>query len=190
MNFKSNILYNKLSDEQLFALAQDGDTIAFNQLFTRYKKKAYIYCFRVLSDQTLAQDAFQEGFMRMYEHRNSFSGKNFMVWFFRILRNTCLNMKRNRKINVEFEHSSVDVSINNTYDDIFLHEYVAKALIQLPEDFREAIVLFEYEGYTYNEIADIVGTSISTVKIRIFRARNLLREILTPIINDYKFDKK
>lgn len=190
MKERQNIDYFQLSDEQLFAFALLGNTDAFNTLFSRYKKKAYIYCFRILCDEQMAKDAFQEGFMRMYEHRNSFSGKNFMVWFFRILRNTCLNMRRNKKTTVEFEQSSADISAYHSDDDVFLHEYVAKALEQLPNDFREVIVLYEYEGYAYNEIAEIVGVAVSTVKIRIFRARNMLREILTPVINDFKLDKK
>jgi RNA polymerase sigma-70 factor (ECF subfamily) len=65
-----------------------------------------------------------------------------------------------------------------------LHEQVASALNQLPIDYREAIVLYEYDGYSYQEIADITGASIATVKIRIFRARKMLRTLLYPVVYD------
>ena len=93
------------ADDELFALAQQGDLEAFNTLFRRYERKVYMYCMRVLLDEDVAQDAFQEAFMRLYEHRHSYDGRNFMVWFFTIVRNVCLNMRRNKKTTVPFETS-------------------------------------------------------------------------------------
>lgn len=177
------IRLSELPDDDLFCLARNGNAEAFNTLFKRYERKVYIYCMRVLLDDELARDAFQEAFMRLHQHRHSYDGRNFMIWLFTIVRNVCLNMRRNKKSTVPFETSLAN-STPATIKDVILHEQVALALNRLPIDYREAIVLYEYDGYSYQEIADIIGTSIATVKIRIFRARKMLRTILYPVVYD------
>jgi RNA polymerase sigma-70 factor (ECF subfamily) len=183
MKRRSSIRSTELSDDDLFCLAQNGDVEAFNMLFKRYERKVYMYCMRVLLDEDIARDAFQDAFMRLYEHRHSYDGRNFMVWFFTIIRNVCLNMRRNKKFTVPFETSHANETPAKI-NDVALHEQVASALNQLPIDYREAIVLYEYDGYSYQEIADITGASIATVKIRIFRARKMLRTLLYPVVYD------
>lgn len=172
-----------MSDDDLFCLTQNGDIEAFNVLFRRYERKVFMYCMRVLLDEEMAHDAFQESFMRLYEHRKSYDGRNFMVWFFTIIRNVCLNMRRNKKVTVPFETSVANEAPAKIYD-VVLHEHVVAALNQLPIDYREALVLYEYDGYSYQEIADIIGASIATVKIRIFRARKQLRTLLHSVVYD------
>jgi len=183
MKEKPTIRQEDRSDSELFLSAQQGDVGAFNEIFRRYEKKVYVYCMRVLYDEEAAQDAFQEAFMRLYEHRRSYDGRNFMVWFFTIIRNVCLNMRRNKKQTVPFETSSANSAEPRIWD-VALHEEVASALQRLPDDYREAIVLYEYDGYAYKEIAEITGASIATVKIRIYRARKMLRSILFPVVHD------
>lgn len=173
----------KRPDNELFLAAQQGDLASFNEIFHRYEKKVYVYCLRVLNDEEMAHDAFQEAFMRLYEHRARYDGRTFMVWFFTIVRNVCLNMRRNRKQTVPFETSRANCS-HDRVRDFALHEEVANALGRIPEDYREAIVLYEYEGYAYREIAEITGASIATVKIRIYRARKMLRSLLFPVVYD------
>ena len=111
MKHDRTIRPDDLTDSDLFMQAQTGDVGAFNEIFRRYEKKVYVYCLKVLYDEEAAHDAFQEAFMRLYEHRSSYDGRNFMVWFFTIVRNVCLNMKRNRKNNVPFETSTANVTI-------------------------------------------------------------------------------
>ncbi len=183
MKPRSTIQGTELSDDDLFVLTQNGDVEAFNELFRRYERKVYVYCMRVLLDDDLARDAFQEAFMRVYEHRASYDGRSFMVWFFTIVRNVCLNMRRNRKPTVPFETSAANET-SAQVKDVVLHDQIVAALNRLPIDYREAIVLYEYDGYSYQEIADIVGVTISTVKIRIFRARKMLRKLLYPVVYD------
>jgi RNA polymerase sigma-70 factor (ECF subfamily) len=183
MKRRSSILNTELSDDELFVMTQKGDSEAFNELFKRYERKVYMYCMRVLLDEEMARDAFQEAFMRLYEHRHSYDGRRFMVWFFTIVRNVCLNMRRNKKPTVPFETSRANET-SSEIRDVVLHERIASALNQLPIDYREALVLYEYDGYSYQEIADITGASISTVKIRIFRARKQLRTLLYPVVYD------
>lgn len=172
-----------LSDDALFLRTQAGDLESFNQLFRRYERKVYMYCMRVLLDDDMARDAFQEAFMRLYEHRASYDGRNFMVWFFTIVRNVCLNMRRNKKITVPFETSRANEN-HAELRDVVLHDQIVLALNQLPQNYREAIVLYEYDGYSYQEIAGITGATIATIKIRIYRARKMLRTILSPVVYD------
>lgn len=188
MKEKQTIRQEDRSDSELFLSAQQGDVQAFNEIFRRYEKKVYVYCMRVLYDEEMAHDAFQEAFMRLYEHRHTYDGRSFMVWFFTIVRNVCLNMRRNKKQTVPFETSIADISPARI-KDVALHEEVAAALKRLPDDYREAIVLYEYDGYAYKEIAEITGASIATVKIRIYRARKMLRTILSPVVHDQDNDK-
>jgi RNA polymerase sigma-70 factor (ECF subfamily) len=183
MTRSDDIPRSKQTDSELFIDAQSGDLASFNEVFHRYEKKVYVYCLRVLADEEMAHDAFQEAFMRLYEHRARYDGRNFMVWFFTIVRNVCLNMRRNRKQTVPFETSSANWS-QDRVQDVALHDEVANALGQLPVDYREAIVLYEYEGYAYKEIAEITDASIATVKIRIYRARKMLRSLLFPVVYD------
>lgn len=189
MKEEPTIRQEERSDNELFLSAQQGDVAAFNEIFRRYEKKVYVYCMRVLYDEDMAHDAFQEAFMRLYEHRHTFDGRRkFMVWFFTIVRNVCLNMRRNKKQTVPFEASVADTSPARIRD-VALHEEVAAALKRLPDDYREAIVLYEYEGYAYKEIAEITDASIATVKIRIYRARKMLRSLLFPVVHDHDNDK-
>ena len=183
MKRSATIQREERSDNELFLLAQQGDLTAFNEVFHRYEKKVYVYCVRVLHDEEAAHDAFQEAFMRLYQHRLSYDGRNFMVWFFTIVRNVCLNMRRNKKQTVPFETSTANTA-SDRHPDIALHQEVASALAKLPPDYREAIVLYEYDGYAYKEIAEITGASIATVKIRIYRARKMLRTLLFPVVHD------
>lgn len=183
MGRRATIQTSTLADDDLFCLTRNGDIEAFNALFRRYERKVYMYCMRVLLDEEMANDAFQEAFMRVYEHRRSYDGRNFMVWFFTIVRNVCLNMRRNKKLTVPFETSPANASTPQVRD-IVLYDHIVAALNQLPVDHREALVLYEYDGYSYQEIADIIGVSIATVKIRIFRARKMLRTLLHPVVHD------
>ncbi len=183
MTQQDHIPRSKRSDSELFLEAQKGDAASFNEIFRRYEKKVYVYCLRVLNDPEMAHDAFQESFMRLYEHRARYDGRTFMVWFFTIIRNVCLNMRRNRKLTVPFETSLANRS-QDKIRDVALNDEVASALARLPEDYRESIVLYEYEGYAYKEIAEITGASIATVKIRIYRARKMLRSLLFHVVHD------
>ncbi len=174
---------NGPSDSELFLAAKGGDLTAFNEIFHRYERKVYVYCLRVLNDPDQAHDAFQEAFMRLYEHRERYDGRTFMVWFFTIVRNVCLNMRRNKKQTVPFETSVANTS-RDRIPDVGLHREVSAALDRLPHDYREAIVLYEYQGYAYKEIAEITGASLATVKIRIYRARKMLRSLLFGLVQE------
>lgn len=177
-----NNIYNDSNErlEELSKRFKKGDLEAYNLLFEHYHTAIYRYCLKLLGNRELAKDAFQETFMKMFEHRFEFKNGNFGAWLYKICRNVCLNLIRGQKKNElfdEFKHSDN----TNELGDIALSEQIHKALLMLPVQLREVLILREYNDLSYQEIADIMGIELSLVKVRIHRARNLLRKILIPL---------
>lgn len=157
-----------------------GSAEAFQILYHRYHNKVYKFCLRILGDEALAKDAFQETFIKVYEHRKNFRGENFAAWLFTIARHTCLNQIRGRKDFDTFDEG-FHSSRKSKNRDIGLKEQIEKALETLPLQLREALVLREYQGFSYKEIADILKIDLSLAKVRVFRAREILRKLLKPL---------
>lgn len=174
------------NDEDLPDAAEklrNGSAEAFKILYNFYSQKVYRYCLRFLGDSVLAEDAFQESFIRVYEHRESFRGDNFGAWLYTIARNTCMNYLRVKKEHDQFNEGfhgfenveSSDMGIKNNID---------KAISQLPDSLREALLLREYEEMSYQEIADILNIDLSLAKVRVYRARIILRKLLKPLVKE------
>jgi len=162
-----------------------GDKVAFKMLYDNYSLKVYRYCLKMLGNEKNAEDAFQETFARVFENQHKFDGKNFAGWIFTIARNNCMNYYRNHRDAFsydEFEHISPFTNANDT--DILLKEHIDLAISKLPLSYREAIVLREYEDCSYIEIAQILNVDISLAKIRVFRGRIMLKELLEPIMKE------
>ena len=122
----------------------------------------------------------QEAFIRAYKHFNSFdSSKNFFTWFYKILRNLCLNFIRdnkNRKEDAIFENT-YDYNSNTlqqTTEEKELIEILHKSISSLSPDDREVIILKEFEGYSYNEISEMLNLPVGTVMSRLYYARKKL----------------
>lgn len=107
----------------------------------------------------------------------------------RITRNLCLNAKRDKRETVEFEDWQYRVNPDSVEKSELLN-LVSTALELLEDEYREAFVLREYNGHSYNEISKIVGDSVAAVKTRVFRARKKLRSILKPYITDIERNSK
>jgi len=161
----------------------------FNELYAQYDKRVYAYCLYVTSDRDQAKDVFQEVFIKAYNSLHTLrEAAKISNWLFRIARNECLNSmksaQRNQKRNVRIDsedNRQYAIEAEGYNDEI---EQLHKALKQLPDEYREALVLAEFEGLSMKEIAEITGTSLSNVKVRIHRAKNKLHQILQPILND------
>jgi RNA polymerase sigma-70 factor, ECF subfamily len=195
-------------DEQLFRSYQAGNERAFLTLYDKYKSSIYAYCARTLLsaglDQSHVEDAFQEVFLRVAQYQHTFTGGEFRAWVFTVTRHTCLSTKK-KSLKYRIQNEQVGDAENldegTSYeirqaltlgDDDPLEalskreqtELLLKAIEQLPETYREALILSDYEGMTYDEIGKLTGTSLSTIRIRIFRAKARLRKVLLPIIGD------
>ena len=168
-----------LTDDELMMRIRRGDQDAFRTLYDRYKNQLFIYCLRMMNDRDAAKDVLQEVFIRVHANRERYEqGTNFVGWVHTIARNLCLNARRDTKSHTSFDETAA-YSISASPDsDIALREQVASEIAKLPEIYREALVLREYEGHSYQEIVKITGLAMSTVKFRIFKAREILRERL------------
>ncbi len=172
-------LYARLSHEDAAAQA------ALSILYRRYSQRIYTYCRKIIGESTTAEDLLQETFVKLLESgRQQRAIENFPAYLMTIARNLCLSHRARSKrqfVEVEdFHLASRDVP----YEQRELLQLIQASLELLPEDYREAFVLREYNGLSYNEIADVIGESLDVVKVRIFRAKKKLRDILAPYLAD------
>lgn len=171
------------SDELLFSLIAKGEKDAFSEIYARYRGRIYAYVLRMIGDRDRADDIFQETFTRIYRHCID-SGQevsNAKSYIFTTARNRCLNAIRDKKPTTDVEDFH-QIVYQPSYENAELADLVKTSLELLPEHYREAFVLREYDGLSYQEISDITGQPLSSVKIHIFRAKKKLREILTPYL--------
>ena len=181
-----------MDEPKLIAQAQKGDIQAYNTLVLHYQDMVYNLAYRIIGEPGAAADAAQEAFISAYKSIKRFRGGSFKSWLLRIVTNACYDELRYRKRRPQ---SSLDEITEENESSALLEsekvvgpeehsqktELVAaieNCLDDLPEDQRTATVLCDIEGYDYSEIAEIMSTSLGTVKSRISRARSKLRDCL------------
>jgi RNA polymerase sigma-70 factor (ECF subfamily) len=184
-------------DEQLVALAQSGDKRAFELLVRKYQYKVIQLVSRLVGEAD-APDVMQETFIKAWRALAGFKGESaFYTWLYRIGINTAKNhlMSRSRRsANDEIEIGDAELfghsehlSDIQTPESIVLSEEikqkVSQAIGKLPPDLRRAIVLREFEGLSYEEIAEAMDCPIGTVRSRIFRAREAIDAVLQPLLS-------
>jgi RNA polymerase sigma factor (sigma-70 family) len=176
-------------DRALVQEALRGDVEAFNRLVELYQDYLFAMTFRVVNDREAAADAVQEAFFSAYRNLGRFRGDSFRSWLTRIALNAATDVLRNRKRRPvdpypEWEDDAwqppADEAEGPERTAILRSRSraLAGALAQITDDQRTAIVLFDVEGYDYQEIADMTGVSLGTVKSRIHRGRLALRDLL------------
>ena len=190
----------ELSDSDVVQASLDGDLRAFGELVKRYDQRLLNFVYRTIGDRERGQDLVQETFVRVYRHLHRFDqSKKFSTWIYTIASNLAKNELRNRsrnplvlfqtlKKNWDADHRPLEWE-DTQYkpDDLFrkrnLRAKVEQAVAHLPEHHRVVFVLREMEGKTYEEIADITGCNLGTVKSRLNRARNNFANIIAPMID-------
>jgi len=182
------VLADETPDLELYARLSHEDAAAqtaLSILYRRYSQRIYTYCRKIIGESTTAEDLLQETFVKLLESgRQQRAIENFPAYLMTIARNLCLSHRARSKrqfVEVEdFHLASRDVP----YEQRELLQLIQASLELLPEDYREAFVLREYNGLSYNEIAEVIGESLDVVKVRIFRAKKKLRDILAPYLAD------
>jgi RNA polymerase sigma-70 factor (ECF subfamily) len=155
---------------------RDGRTRALATLFERHHARIYRFCLRLTGDRQAAEDLVQDVFMRMLKYRESFRGEMaFEPWMFGIARNACLNHLRRSKL-AALENRELGDLPDEAAPEDERAELVRRALLALPVERREVLVLSRYEFKSYEEIAAVLGCSVGAVKVRAHRALKELRE--------------
>jgi RNA polymerase sigma-70 factor, ECF subfamily len=173
-------------DLVLLEQARDGSLEAFNSLVECYQDHLYALVARMVPDRDQAADAVQEAFFSAYRNMRSFRGGSVRSWLSRIAVNAAMDTQRAKKRRPvqpypELEDDSWQPPAGPDADPerIAVHaertRMLSEALTTITHDQRNAIVLFDVEGYDYQEIADLTGVSLGTVKSRIHRGRLALR---------------
>ncbi|MCX8054275.1 MAG: RNA polymerase sigma factor [Ignavibacteria bacterium] len=182
-----------IKDEQLFLLMAKEDKLsflAFEELYNRYSSKIYTYIRKILNNSPASDDIFQETFIRFYEFsKKSKNMTNVIGFLIKTARNLCLNEKKSKN-STHLDISNFNFAYyDKSYENKEINELVDIGLDALPEKYREVLVLREFMDFSYQEIADILGVSMPVVRIRIFRAKNKLREFLAPFLNENEKNK-
>ncbi|MEJ5287312.1 MAG: hypothetical protein CH6_0579 [Candidatus Kapaibacterium sp.] len=181
---------NGHSDIELcLALSQDKAKAeeAFTEIYNRYSNTIYAYILRTVNNRTEANDIFQEVFLRFFDAcKNGRTANNILPFLLKIARNLCINHFRDRKQTVSFDETLGLIKSELNVEQNEISELIANALALLDYNSREIFVMHHYQNMTFNEISNIIGESVATVKTRYYRGRDKLKEILTPFIKkDY-----
>lgn len=189
-----------MDDSDVVSAFLKGEERAFSEIVQRYQTRLLNFVYRTVGDRERAEDLVQEVFVRVYRHLHRFDrSKKFSTWVYTIASNLAKNELRNRSRNplvlfqtvqknwededrpLQFEDPS------SRPDDLYrkrhLREVVEKSVAQLPEHHRDVFILRELEGKSYEEIAEITGCNLGTVKSRLNRARTSFAEIVAPFID-------
>jgi len=175
------------TDDDLIGSLRLGDIEAFEELYHRYKRKIFTFCLKLTGDQVLAEDATHDAFLKMYQNIGSLNDASlFHSWLYAIARNQVYDLLNLGRSNGKFEEESIwseetplDVTEANDTSAI-----LSACIEALKPEYKEVLLLREYEQRSYAEIAAITGDTESSVKSRLFKARRALAEKLRPYFKE------
>lgn len=191
---------SRRQDQALIAALKQGDRDAFEQLVLKYQRQVYNHCLRMVYDEEESYDLSQEIFLRVYRNIANYQHNfSFYTWLYRITVNCCIDYLRKRKRQPVCVSLSQPAPGDNARDpgreqdfpdETYLPDKTAlnrelshvlqRAMARLSPKLREIIVLKEIEGFSYEEISEILNCSRGTVKSRLFRARERMKDLLGP----------
>tara|TARA_X000000368_G_scaffold408772_1_gene389837 strand:- start:620 stop:1249 length:630 start_codon:yes stop_codon:yes gene_type:complete len=191
---------NKEADLALVRRAKKGDYRAFDLLVLKYQSRIVSIAFKFVKEIQLAEDISQESFIKAYRSIDSFREESaFYTWLYRITANTAKNYLISKGRRKESSISDFNISENEDFFELptsdspeqilmaqSLKDTIYDALSGLPEDTRTALSLREFEGLNYEEIAEIMNCPVGTVRSRIFRGREALENLISPITDKFK----
>lgn len=168
-------------DSELMRQVRGGRTAALATLFERHHARVYGYCLRMTGNRSAAEDLVQDVFMKMLKYKATFKDDSELVpWMFGIARNACLGHLRRRALDRLPAMATAEQAAEPATEephDARQSELVRRALLRLPAERREVLVLSRYEYKSYDEIARVLDCSVGAVKVRVHRAMKQLREI-------------
>ena len=191
------------SDNELILGAQQGEQEALEMLFHRYKKSVFNFSFRIVGNRADAEDVTAEVFLVLFTKSYLYKPQaQFSTWLFTVTRNTCITKirKNKRLVSLWFESSSDDKYEEWDIADTKalpsqelaqkeLAQQVRRLIAKLPEPQKSALILREYNGFSYVQISEVLGCSLDNVKVLIFRAREQLKDDLTSFMTEEHDDR-
>lgn len=187
---------NEMDDSTLVKKVQQGDMTAFNLLIERWHSKIHRFAYRFFADDDEANEITQKTFIKVYQKVNHLNEPgNFSPWIYRVANNLCLDelkrAGRRKSSPLEAWVEQASESDHNSPAEVLetkeLGEWIQKALLTLPDEQRVVVILKEYEGLKFREIADILEEPVNTVKSRMYYGLKALRRVLKQwnIQNEY-----
>lgn len=183
-----------MDENDLILSAQKGNLDSFNRLVHAYQDMVYNQAYRILGEQQPAEDASQEAFISAYRSIGKFRGGSLKAWLLRIVTNACYDELRRRKrypttplepMNMDHEEIEspgwLEDPENNPEKEMEegeLRKILQRCLEMLPFEFRTAVVLVDIQGLDYTQAAFVIGKPVGTIKSRLARARDRMRECL------------
>ena len=185
------------SDEELIARFQQGDNYAFDLLVKRYKDPLLNFIYRFIGEKNEAEDIVQETFLRLFKNKHYYKEiAKFSTWIYTIAGNLAKTELRKRKrrklfsishyLSTEKDYDIPDETTSPESDTntLITDKIIQRAIDKLSPKFKQVIILRDIQGFSYEEIAEIVGIPLGTVKSRVNRARLKLQEDLQDIVVD------
>lgn len=174
------------TDEHLIALTANGDERAFERIVQKYQQAVFNTIYRYTGNRDDVQDLAQEIFIKVWRNAAKFKGRSkFSTWLYRIVANHCINYRRRRRKDqvsldelTEKGQTPESLKVQPDWEAKSRVEDIRRAVDELPERQRLALILSQFEDKSYKEVAEIMKVSVSSVESLIFRARRELRERL------------
>jgi RNA polymerase sigma-70 factor (ECF subfamily) len=174
------------SDQELLSQVRAGNSQAFTEIHNKYRRRLLAYCYRLLQDPVAAEDVVQVSFEKAYESLSTLDNPElFFYWLFSIARNEVYgHIRKLRRNGTPHSVEEEDIWTEETPHEQFVRkettEIVELFLNQLKVEYREVLVLRQYDKLSYAEIAAITGDTVSSVESRLFKARKALAKKLAP----------
>jgi RNA polymerase sigma-70 factor (ECF subfamily) len=177
------LIFREVEDRDLIAKARRGDVEAYNLLVSRWEKRVFNYLLRLVSHREDALDLSQEVFLKAYQSlRKLDDPARFAGWLFRIAHNEAFSLLRKRRPEGDLPAEMPSRQTGGKLLPLELSLAVESALKALSEDQREAVLLKVYQGFKFEEMAEILDCPVSTVKSRLYTALDLLKTALAPAV--------
>lgn len=176
------MIFREVEDRDLIQQARRGKVEAYNLLVSRWEKRVFNYVLRLVGHRDDALDLTQDVFLKAYQHLSRLDDvSRFAPWLYRIAHNEAYSLLRKNRPEGELEYEPRSAEPNARLFPIELSLAVEGALNRLSPDQREAVVLKVYQGFKFEEMAEILSCPVSTIKSRLYTALDLLKDALAPV---------
>ncbi|MEK7748017.1 MAG: sigma-70 family RNA polymerase sigma factor [Nitrospirota bacterium] len=188
-----------IDDTEWMRRFQSGDEAAFERLFEKYHRPIISFCFRFLGDKEQSEEIAQETFLQVYRFAEGYRPlAKFSTWLYTIAKNLCLNRLRKKDPTLNCDLNNEDSQGNyleetiadlaptpdHEYSQKQLSEIVQKAVGNLSASLRAPLILYRYQELSHQEIAEILGCTVTAVKLRLHRAIRVLEKELAPYMRE------